>query len=806
MKPLAGLLARLAVRRPATLIAAVAVLIAASLFVLRTKQSFDSEILNLLPAGTPAVEGLKIYNSRFNSARELAFLIETPDEAIASDFVEALRQQPWALRVLDSPPTESAEGRETLPDLIGPLVLGQNEEAFDQTLTHLEPDRISARIAQLASRVAAGSPLARLELQNDPLGIVAPTAAEIASKLSVSEAFDLVAGETQLIPVITSQPDLSADSCRNLMRDVHAFVKTFRQTAGTNPPTISVTGRSAYVDEISQSMQRDIAATSLASLLAVTLLFWLSFRSLLPLVGSVLILALTCLVSLAAGSLLFDKLNIVAMGFCSILVGLGDDFSLLLYQRYLGARASGKAREAAIRDAISVSAPGILWVAVSTGLGFAALVFSGSAAFGQLGILIAIGVFTSAIGMICLMPLFQREPRIRTSADPVLSFCRGFLTPPILPLASAVLATSVLIAFIPWRTLSFDTSTHSLEPKNIPAAQALSRILEKFPAAFEPVMVVVQEPESLPALDAKLEDLRERGLIRSFSSPSPLVTNAENTERNRARLAALDLEGVESAITAAERAANLAPGALDSGVRLLRAMQSGDSLVHRLPPTSPWWFVLDRSISPESQHVIYYLRLDPGASSEHRQALEEEILSVAPNVLVTGWSQMLHDLVPWATRELLVFGSLVVVIILAVLLATYRDIRPLLLHAATLAFALCGTVATLKLANQQINLLNVLAFPLILAVGVDYGVHLVLASREPGNAIANLQAVMKPVLISGLTTVTGFGALMLASNPALSGLGLVCATGVAWCLFASLCFLAPLSIRWIPTRRHSDDS
>lgn len=806
MKHLAGLLARLAVRRPATLVAAVALLISASLLVLRSKQSFDSEILNLLPSGTPSVEGLKIYNSRFNSARELAFLIETPDEALASEFVEALRRQPWVLRVLDLPPTDSPEGRQTLPDLIGPLVLGQSEDEFERTLTHLEPDQISTRIARLASRVAAGSPLARLELQNDPLGIVAPIAAAIASKLSVNEAFDLVTGDTRLVPVITSQPDLTADSCRQLMSDVHAFMESFREHAGLNPMPISVTGRSAYVDEISQSMQRDIATTSLASLLAVTLLFWLSFRSLLPLIGSVLILATACLISLAAGSLLFDKLNVVAMGFCSILVGLGDDFSLLLYQRYLGARAAGHGREIAIRDAISVSAPGILWVAASTGLGFAALVLSGSAAFGQLGILIAIGVLTSAIGMICLMPLFQREPRVRVGNDRVLSFCRGFLAPPVLPFAMAVLATALLLALIPWRTLSFDTSTHSLEPKNIPAAKALSRILEKFPAAFEPVMVVVNKPEQFPALDAKLEELRERGLIRSFSSPSPLVTSSKNTERNRARLAALDFEAVESAIIAAESAANLAPGALDSGVRLLRAMQSGESLVSRLPATSPWWFVLDRSISPESNDAIYYLRLDPEASAAQRQSLEEEILSIAPDALVTGWSQMLHDLVPWATRELMVFGGLVVAIILVVLLATYRDFRPLMLHAGTLALALCGTVATLKLANQQINLLNVLAFPLILAVGVDYGVHLVLASREPGNAVANLQAVMKPVLISGLTTITGFGALMLASNPALSGLGLVCATGVAWCLFASLCFLAPLSVRSMPTHRHFDDS
>jgi predicted RND superfamily exporter protein len=47
------------------------------------------------------------------------------------------------------------------------------------------------------------------------------------------------------------------------------------------------------------------------------------------------------------------------------------------------------------------------------------------------------------------------------------------------------------------------------------------------------------------------------------------------------------------------------------------------------------------------------------------------------------------------------------------------------------------------------------------------------------------------VLLSGLTTACGFASLGLAANPALRGLGLVCALGVAWCLVTTLCFLLP---------------
>ncbi len=797
---LARSLAFIAVRRPGVLIGAAILLLFASIFLFQSRQSFDSEILNLLPSDAASVQGLKIYNSQFNSARELAFLVEVPADGNpdgTEEFLEELGRQPWVLRMLDASPLESQKGRETLPALAAPLVLGQEETEFEKSMERLDPNALRSRLKDLAAKAMAGSPLARIELMNDPTGLIAPVADQLSKQLSVSENFDMVTpdGRARIIPVIADMPSLSAGDCRALMEKVHSFVREFSQRPGA--PLIAVTGRSAYVDEISNSMHRDIAVTGLVSIAAVTLLFWFSFRSLVPLAGSVLILAWTCLIALACGSMVFDKMNVVAMGFCSILVGLGDDFSLLLYQRYVSARAMGLSREQAIEDSTRHGMPGILWVALTTSLGFASLVFSGSAGFAQLGILIAIGVSAGALGMIFFMPLFEREIPVRRS-DPVLGLCSRLLASRwTFRLGSILLAAAFLLAVLPWRALRFDTSTHSLEPRQIPAAKALARIMELFPATFEPVMIVVPGPansSSLLALDGKLEGLKKRGLIVKYSTPSALVQDPVRVSRNLARLQSVDWDGLEAAATDAARTTGLRPGSLDSATRLFRYLQSRSPLSDQLSPLSPWWFVLDRMLAPVTGDVIYYVQMPAGADRASRQVLESAVLDTMPDAMVTGWSQMLNDLVPWATRELVVFGSAVVGIILLILLFTYRNLRLLALHMGTLLLAMCGTVATLKFSGHPINLLNVLAFPLILAVGVDYGVHLILAAREKGDARASLPAVMKPVLISALTTITGFGALTLAQNPALTGLGFVCATGVAWCLVASFLFLAPLCL------------
>ena len=179
-------------------------------------------------------------------------------------------------------------------------------------------------------------------------------------------------------------------------------------------------------------MQRDIATTSVVSLLCVIGLFWVGFRRLLPLIGIALLLALTAITTMACGTLYFDRLNIIAISFCSILFGLGDDFSLLLCQRFYQSRSVGMSRESAIAESINHCTPGILWVAITTGIGFLALCFSGSNGFAQLGVLVALGVFLCAV----LMPLFlflflgNRPAPTSASVGPARAFVRQCLQAP----------------------------------------------------------------------------------------------------------------------------------------------------------------------------------------------------------------------------------------------------------------------------------------------------------------------------------------------------------------------------------------
>src|ERR1700731_4604003 len=122
-------IAQLVTRRRGVVWLAVALISAASIGVLVTRMTLDSEVLNLLPSGFESVEGLKVYNRDFAQVRELTFALVCQPvdvdklEEFAPQFAQELREQPWCTRVLSGAPIETPEGIHDLQSIALPLLL-----------------------------------------------------------------------------------------------------------------------------------------------------------------------------------------------------------------------------------------------------------------------------------------------------------------------------------------------------------------------------------------------------------------------------------------------------------------------------------------------------------------------------------------------------------------------------------------------------------------------------------------------------------------------------------------------------------
>jgi hopanoid biosynthesis associated RND transporter like protein HpnN len=136
-------------------------------------------------------------------------------------------------------------------------------------------------------------------------------------------------------------------------------------------------------------------------------------------------------------------------------------------------------------------------------------------------------------------------------------------------------------------------------------------------------------------------------------------------------------------------------------------------------------------------------------------------------------------------------GIYAFLVIVAVLWIDFRSWKRTAVAVAPLVLAVVLSLGILGLLGVPLNPANMIAFPLILGVGVDNGVHVLhdylLRRREHGSTIS--YAIGRGVLVKALTTMIGFGTLMLASERGLAGLGLILTLGVGCSMLTALVLL-----------------
>jgi predicted RND superfamily exporter protein len=201
------------------------------------------------------------------------------------------------------------------------------------------------------------------------------------------------------------------------------------------------------------------------------------------------------------------------------------------------------------------------------------------------------------------------------------------------------------------------------------------------------------------------------------------------------------------------------------------------------------------------QHGRYLLKIYGKGNIWDAAALGQfvkDVRTVDPHV--TGNPLQAHEAsfeMKRSYQEAAIYSLLVII---GVLVLDFRSLRYSLIAALPLAVGMFQTYGLLGYLNVPLNPANLIALPLILGIGVDYGVHIVHEFREqpgpyrmsPGTAVA--------VLVDGLTTIVGFGSLMIASHQGLQSLGRVLTIAVTCCMFSSLIML-PALLTWITRNR-----
>ncbi len=861
--------AHFVVQRSSRLWVAALALILISAGLIAFRAHLHSDVLDMLPKEFESVQIYKLADREFSSSRELLFGLSAANDDVdldgfAEHFTEGLRKEPWVERLMDQSPINAPASLDELRHVAAPLILNEPDEDFTKTIEALKPDAIRTRFAELKGKLAAGIGRTELDAKLDPLGIVFPSLKGLGTPKSVNSEDPLF----RVVYVHCRQDDLNEPACKVVMENVESFKQRILASWPADrgaAPKIYCTGRTAYVAEMASKLKSDITTTISLSMFLVALTFYAGFRKWQPLHAIMFSLMFTCVLAVAFGAALFGSLNMITIGLCSLLVGLGVDFSMVLYSLYLHERARGLGHEESIAASLRVNGRAIWFGAMTTASAFLCLMASGSPGYGELGVLIACGITIAAGVMMTFLWLFLnfRLPLWLARVVRVLgillalglagyvaltfhgwnAYMRDFL---ISGSAAAVVAVVLVLVLsnltarlpdlvdkAPWRLLgpslavlvglsifaalpigkvSFDLDPKSLEPKPSDAGDAMREIMQRLnPAGLDSIWAIIQAPdaETLSANWKKADEAWQKlsedhaapgtaPLFTSVATPAGLATSPARIKANAAKLTAIDFKASKASLEAALTENGFNPVEFAGTKGLVDALGEAaqgrmDAVTWRssLPPTSAWWFVIDGFLSdqrPLGRAILSPVK--PIETPAEAQALRQALAVPGVQVGFSGWGFTLIELKPWSQNKMLLLTGLMVGInsvILAYLLREWKQVTVVMLG---LAFSVAGMFVTIKLLGIGLNLFNILAFPLVLGVGVDYCIYTALAVRAE-NPLHALKALMKPLLLSGLTTVIGFSTLAWSYNPALRGLGALCGIGVGWCVVTTFIFVLP---------------
>ncbi len=119
----------------------------------------------------------------------------------------------------------------------------------------------------------------------------------------------------------------------------------------------------------------------------------------------------------------------------------------------------------------------------------------------------------------------------------------------------------------------------------------------------------------------------------------------------------------------------------------------------------------------------------------------------------------------------------------------FKTPRYIFLGILPLVLAVIWTLGIMGLAGIKFNPANIMTLPMVIGIGVAFGVYTTDRFREEGRMELFSNSTGKAVVLSAFCTIFGFASMLGSAYRGLYSLGLVMTLGVGMCLVASIIFL-----------------
>lgn len=326
---------------------------------------------------------------------------------------------------------------------------------------------------------------------------------------------------------------------------------------------------------------------------------------------------------------------------------------------------------------------------------------------------------------------------------------------------AGVAAAVFILALLGLSMVSMETGEDTYLDKTTPRGALLDHYMETY--GSDAIMLLyeadnVRDPEILRYIDNLQEDLRGERYVESVSGVVDVLKQANG-------------------------------GILPSSKAEI------DAIIAQAPAEAI------EQMMPSGLMTIGVINLEPGVGLDTQKQVLGNIRSTIAisnpppglTVTVTGNPAFAQDMMEDMGTET---GTLILVAMVLMVVAVgllFSHVRYSLLPVAIVAIGLISTFGLMGLFGIPISMVVVGSFPVLIGIGIDYGVQFharfddeVRQKTIPEAVWATVTQMGPSVLIAMSATALGFIAMFFAPVPMVADFGIVCTIGIASCYIAAL--------------------
>lgn len=512
----------------------------------------------------------------------------------------------------------------------------------------------------------------------------------------------------------------------------------------------------------------------LASILVLGSLIYF-YRDLVKSIVPLVPLLFSVIVTIGVLSIIGMKINPATVAVAAMLIGMGIDYGVHVFNRYYEERKKGKGLEESALISIGKVGKAIIGTSATTIAGFASLYVSRIGFMKDLSLALVLGIIIALISALTILPIvviYEEKMRKKlkgTLKTPSMAVHTGKVKELFIKISNITKKhyKALIIFFIISTILMgyggskiiMQAGTDDMLPKDSEVVENFDIIGSQYGSTDTGTILI----KSTGGRDVRDPDL----LKDSQSIQKLLIANSHNTKVN----------------------------SVDSFSKLIKDIPDEKSEINDLIQENPSY----REYFNEDYSA---LKIDiRGTFSGNREEMSDNMVSINQNIdsvslpsgfeaSLTGNTPINNKILEVANDDMFIMSALGSLGIIIIILLLFRSITDSIIMGSPMVVGALWTFGFVGYMGIEINQFLIGFLSIILGLAIDFGMHITHRYREAKEIQKTLTSVGPGILMGGLTTVFGYTALSMASLPMIRNLGKILVFGILASMFAAF-LLAP---------------